>query len=72
MSTTPKTQVAVLLVVAMGLAACGKSAPPEPPQPEHQALQRAIQEPLDKARATEAELQKRQDEMQRQIDDAGG
>lgn len=72
MNTTTKPRIAVLLMLITGLAACDKPAPPEPPQPEHQALQRAIQEPLDKARAAEAELQKRQDEMQRQIDDAGG
>lgn len=62
----------LLVLVASSLAACGKSAPPEPPREEHQALQRAIQEPLDKARAAEAELQKRQDEIQRQLDDADG
>lgn len=65
-------RMTLLLLVASSLAACGKSAPPEPPRQEHQALQRAIQEPLDKARAAEADLQKRQDEMQRQIDASGG
>lgn len=61
-----------LLLVGMNLTACGNSAPPEPAPEEHKALQRAIQEPLDKARAVEADLQKKQEAMQRQIEDDGG
>lgn len=67
----------IAMIVAMGLlvaslAGCGKSQAPEPPRGEHQALQRAIQEPIDRARAVEEELQKQQDALQRQIEDSGG
>lgn len=63
----------VLLVgLTVPLAGCGKSEPPPPPKDEHKALQRTIQEPLDKARAVEDQLQKQQEAAQRQIDEAGG
>lgn len=60
----------ILLVAIAGLAACSPP-PPEAPREEHQTLQRAIQEPLDKARSVEAELQKKNEAMQRQIDAEG-
>ena len=37
---------------------------------EHKALQRAIQEPLDKARAVESQLQEKNEQLQRELDDA--
>jgi hypothetical protein len=64
-----KAAIAVLLVSTV-LSACGSAEPPPPEADEHKALQRAIQEPLDKARAVEGELQKQQKAMQRQMDDA--
>lgn len=64
--------VCAVLLVGMNLAACGGAEPPESPPDEHKALQRAIQEPLDKARAVESELQKQQEAMQRQIENDGG
>ncbi len=64
-----------VLLLAGSLVACGSSQPPpepEPPREEHQALQRAIQEPLDRARAVEDTLQKQQESLQRQLDEDGG
>lgn len=68
---TVRTGVAMLLAAAvLALAGCGGNEPPPPPKDEHKALQRAIQEPLDKARAVEGELQKQHEAMQRQLDEA--
>lgn len=60
------------LAMGMSLTACGAPEPSEPPREQHQGLQRAIQEPLDKARAAEDALQKQQEAMQRQIEEDGG
>ncbi len=60
---------ALLSCLTLMLTACGNSEPPPPPKDEHKALQRAIQEPLDKARAVEGQLQEQQKAMQRQVDD---
>lgn len=66
-----RASLAIVLLAALpGLAGCGSNEPPPPPKDEHQALQRAIQEPLDKARAVEADLQKQHDARQRQLDEA--
>lgn len=70
MSMRSIARLALSSCVAVGVIACSSSAPP--PQDEHKALQRAIQEPLDKARAAEAQLQKQQEAAQRELDDAGG
>ena len=67
---SPSKAAIVALLVSAVLSACGSAAPPPPEVDEHKALQRAIQEPLDKARAVEEELQKQQKAMQRQMDDA--
>ena len=72
MNTSRAMFVGMLLLAGINLTACGPSEPPEPALEEHKALQRAIQEPLDKARAVEDTLQKQQEAMQRQIDEDGG
>ena len=63
---------ATLGLLAM-LAACS-SDPQPPPQvrEEDKALQRAIQEPLDKARGVEDQVLKAQEEAARKIDEQGG
>lgn len=63
---------AALGLLAM-LAACS-SDPPPPTQvrEEDKALQRAIQEPLDKARGVEDQVLKAQEEAARKIDEQGG
>lgn len=59
-----------LACLAIPLTGCDNAEPPPPPKDEHKALQRAIQEPLDKARAVEGQLQEQQKAMQRQLDEA--
>ncbi len=62
-----------LACMTTSLIGCGEPAPPAPPAPpkdEHKALQRAIQEPLDKARAVESQLQEKNEQLQRELDDA--
>ena len=66
---SPSKAAVVALLVSAVLSACGSAAPPPPEADEHKALQRAIQEPLDKARAVEGELQKQQKAMHRQLDE---
>ncbi|HMN34322.1 MAG TPA: hypothetical protein PLI44_02890 [Chiayiivirga sp.] len=60
--------LAALLLASALLPACGSSEPPPPPKDEHKALQRAIQEPIDRARAVEGQLQEQQKARQRQLD----
>ncbi len=72
MSPSRTLFVGLLLLAGMNLTGCGSSETPEPAREEDKALQRAIQEPLDKARAVEDTLQKQQEAMQRQIDEDGG
>lgn len=64
--------LASVLTLGSQLCACSQPAPPEPPREQHQELRRAIQEPIDRARAVEGELQKQQDALQRQLEDSGG
>lgn len=61
---------ALLACLTVPLTGCNAPEPPPPPKDEHKALQRAIQEPLDKARAVEGQLQEQQKVMQRQLDEA--
>ncbi len=56
------------LAMMAGLSACGGATQEE----SDQALKRAIDEPLDKARAVDAAVQKSAEEMRKQIDDAQG
>ena len=62
-----------VLAAVVLLGACS-SEPPPPPQAREQdkALQQAIQQPLDTARAVEDEVLKAQEEQQRKIDEQGG
>lgn len=57
------------------LCACAPSEPAAPPEASPQdpkALQRTIQEPLDKARAVESQMQQHRQDLDQQLDDAGG
>ncbi len=47
---TLQIAIAGLALMAM-LVGCGSSTPPPPPREQDKALSRAVQEPLDKARA---------------------
>lgn len=58
-------------------AACSKPHPPEkerPPEPQaaHGELRDAIQAPIDKARAVEADVQRAADEQRAAIEASGG
>ncbi len=68
--TTRRAGVTALLLACAHLSACAGSEAPAPPQERDRALQRAIQEPIDTARAVEGELQKQQEAMRRQMDAA--
>ena len=69
------SMTAGLLVSGMALllAACS-SEPPPPAQVREQdrALEHAIQEPLDEARAVEDQVLKAQDAQAKKIDEGGG
>jgi hypothetical protein len=58
-----KIQWLGLIGVCLLLAACGSSAPPQPPRDEDRRLERAVQEPLDKARAVEEQMQRQKEEQ---------
>ncbi len=72
MSLARGTGITLLLALAANITACGTSSPPEPPREEHKDLQRAIQQPIDRARAVQDEVQKQQESLQRQVDESGG
>lgn len=64
-----RTFIAVLLLT---LAACSSDAPPPAPREEDRALEKAIQAPLDKARAVEDEVMKAKQEQDAKIEEQGG
>ena len=61
---------AVIGMLASQLVACSANPEPAPAPEQHQELRRAIQEPIDKARAAEAQLQEQQKALQQQINQA--
>ena len=58
--------------VCLLLAACGSSTAPEPPREEDRRLERAVQEPLDKARAVEEQMQKQKEEQEARMREQEG
>lgn len=56
----------------LALAGCGSSAPPEPPREEDRRLERAVQEPLDKARALEEQMQQQKAERDAKLREQEG
>ena len=65
---------AFALGLGLVLAACSSEPPPAPAplREEDKTLQRAIQEPLDKARAVEDQVLKAEQERAKQLEDSGG
>lgn len=61
----------VALPLAFVLVACS-SEPPPPPREQDRALQRAIQEPQDKARAVEDAVLKAKEEQDAKMEEQGG
>jgi hypothetical protein len=60
------------LVSLLWLAACGSDDPAPPPREEDRALERAIQEPLDRARAVEEEMEKARREQDAKLREQEG
>lgn len=60
----PRT--ATVLLLATTLAGCVESPPPEPRE-EDRRLERAVQEPLDKARAVEQQVQSAKDKQDEEM-----
>jgi hypothetical protein len=62
----------VFALLAPSLAACGDSAPPPTPREEDRKLERAVQEPLDRARAVQQQMQDAREQQDAEIEDGGG
>ena len=58
--------------LCLWLAACGDAAPPEPPREADRRLERAVQEPLDKARAVEEQMQRQKEEQEARMREQEG
>lgn len=69
MSDKPRIALAL---TALALAACGSSAPPATPREEDRKLERAVQEPLDRARAVEQQMRDARAKEDAQIEDGDG
>ena len=54
------------------LAGCDPAPSPPPPQESDRALERAVQEPLDKARAVEDQVKAQKERQDREIEEGGG
>ena len=55
------------------VAACTpEPSPPPPPDDSSRALERAIQEPLEKARAVEDQVKAAREKQDKEIEDGGG
>lgn len=71
------SRIAIALPPLLLLAACGKPQPepPKPPAPQsaaHAELRDAIQQPIDRAKAVDAQVQEGADAQRKAIEDAGG
>lgn len=61
------------LVLPLGLlAGCEPEPSPPPPDESARALERAVQEPLDKARAVEDQVKAQKERQDREIEEGGG
>lgn len=60
------------LLVLTSLTACSGADEPVPPPQEPGALQRSIQEPLDKARGVESQIQQQQRKLENTLNEAEG
>lgn len=71
--TTHRALFATMFALAaLALAGCTPDQPSPAPQERDKALQRVIEQPLDKARAVEDETLKAQQEQLKKIDEQGG
>ena len=61
-----------LALAAFALGACGSSAPSQTPREEDRKLERAVQEPLDRARAVEQQMRDARAKEDAEIQDGGG
>lgn len=66
------TRLLLAAVLVALLGACSNDRAPAEVREEDKALQKAIQAPLDKAKAVEDDVLKAQQEQQRKIDEQGG
>ena len=60
-----------LCPLLLALSACGSTEPP-PPSDQDRELQKALQAPLDKAKAMEEEMRKARKEQDAKIQEQGG
>jgi hypothetical protein len=62
----------ILCLAGALLAGCVESPPPEAPREEDRQLERAVQEPLDKARAVEQQMRDARREQDEKLREEGG
>ena len=67
-----KAIVGVLALVLLGGCEPAPAPPPPPPEDSSRALERAVQEPLDKARAVEDRVRQEKERQDREIEEGGG
>ena len=64
---------AIVGVLALAfLSGCEPAPAPPPPEDSSRALERAVQEPLDKARAVEDRVRQEKERQDREIEEGGG
>ena len=66
------TRPLALAMLGLLLAGCVESPPPETPREEDRKLERAVQEPLDKARAVEDQMREARKQQDEKLREDGG
>lgn len=61
-----------LATFALLLAGCVETPPPDAPREEDRQLERAVQEPLDKARAVEDQMREARKQQDEKLREEGG
>ena len=62
----------IVCVLVVSLAGCVESPPPDAPREEDRKLERAVQEPLDKARAVEEQMREARKQQDEKLREEGG